>query len=276
MTTTAPSPARSQEHGSAVRRISALAKLEMTMLVRNKTALFNALTLGPLMVIVINSFQMPGMDDNRTGVVTTLMASLVVFALVFAGYYNLCTTAVARREELMLKRLTTGEVQRWEVLVAMAAPALFVIAAQVVLGGVAIALLVGAPSMVNPLLLVIGLLLGFTALAVLGYATATITRTVEAAQITTLLPLAVLMFLSGATFPFALMPDAMRTVAEMTPLGAANQLMTLGLSGTAADGSTYDFVQAFVAGLQPTIVLLAWIAIGGYLVQRMMPWEPRR
>ncbi|WP_156250159.1 ABC transporter permease [Pseudactinotalea terrae] len=276
MTTTATSPAPAQERGSALRRITALARLELTMLIRNKTALFNALTLGPLMVVVINSFQMPGMDSDRTGVVTTLVASLVVFALVFAGYYNLCTTAVARREELMLKRLTIGEVQRWEVLVAMAAPALFVILAQVLLGGVAISVLVGAPAMVNPLLVVLGLLLGFTALAALGYATATITRTVEAAQITTLLPLAVLIFFSGSTFPFALMPDGLRTAAELTPLAAANQLMTLGLSGTAADGSTYDFVQAFVAGLQPTIVLLAWIAIGGYLVQRMMPWEPRR
>lgn len=276
MATTAPSPTRTHEQGSAVGRVLALAKLEMTLLIRNKTALFNALTLGPLMVILINSFQMPGMDTNRTAVVTNLMAALVVFAIVFAGYYNLCTTAVARREELMLKRLTTGEVQRWEVLTAMAVPALSIIVAQVILGGVAIAVLVGMPTMVNPVLLVLGLVLGFSGLAVLGYATAIITRTVEAAQITTLLPLAVLMFLSGSTFPFALMPDPMRTIAELTPLAAANQLMTLGLSGTASDGGTHDFAQTFVAGLLPTIVLLAWIAIGGYLVQKKMPWEPRR
>lgn len=276
MTTTAPSPSQSQEHGSGFGRVIALAKLEMTMLIRNKTALFNALALGPLMVVLINSFQIPGMDTDRLSVVTNLVASLVVFAIVFAGYYNLCTTAVARREELMLKRLTTGELQRWEVLTAMAAPALFVILAQVLLGGVAIAVLIGMPTVVNPVLLVLGLVLGFAALAVLGYATAIITRTVEAAQITTLLPLAVLMFLSGATLPLQLMPDALRTVAELTPLAAANQLMTLGLSGTAADGSTVDFVQSFVSGLQPTIVLLAWTAIGGYLVQKKMPWEPRR
>ncbi|GAB2599662.1 ABC transporter permease [Pseudactinotalea suaedae] len=276
MTATTLSPARPSEGGSAVRRVVALAKLEMTMLVRNKTALFNALALGPLMVVLINSFQMPGMNENRSAFVASLLGSLVVFAIVFAGYYNLCTTAVARREELMLKRLTVGELRRWEVLTAMAAPSLSVILAQVVLGAVAVTLLVGAPTVVNPLLMLLGLLLGFGALAVLGYATAIITRTVEAAQITTLLPLAVLIFFSGATFPFALMPDALRTVAELTPLAATNELMTLGLTGTTADGGTLDFVQSFVGGLQPTIVLLAWIAIGGYLVQRMMPWEPRR
>lgn len=275
-TTTAAAGPVSHERGSAPSRVLALASLELRLLVRNKTALFNALTLGPLMVILINSFQMPGMAENRTAVVTGLVASLVVFAIVFAGYYNLCTTAVARREEHMLKRLTTGEVRRWEVLTAMAAPALFVIVAQVLLGGLAITALLGAPSLVNPLLVVLGLLLGFAALAVLGYATAIITRTVEAAQITTLLPLAVLMFFSGSTFPLGLMPDPMRHLAELTPLAAANQLITIGLSGATSDGRVLDFGQSFVGALVPTLVLLAWTGLGGYLVQRLMPWEPRR
>lgn len=260
---------------SVRRRVTALARLELTMLLRNRTALFNALALGPLMVLVVSSFSMPESGDGVT-FVTRLMGSLVVFALAFAGYYNLCTTAVARREELMLKRLTTGELMRGEVLVAMAVPSLTVILGQVVLGGIAIAVLVGAPTLVNPVLLLVGLVLGFAALAVLGYATAIITRTVEAAQITTLLPLGALMLFSGALLPLTLMPDPMRLVAERTPLAAVNQLFTLGLSGTTSDGETVDLAQSFVAGLAPTIVLLAWITLGSFLVLRKLPWEPRR
>lgn len=272
--TTATAPVTT-ETGSAVGRVIALARLELTMLIRNKTALFNALALGPLMVLFISSITLSTATD-RSATVAALVGSLVVFALVFAAYYNLCTTAVARREELMLKRLTTGELSRAEVLIAMAVPAFAVILAQVVLGGVAIVVLVGAPAMVNPVLPVIGLLLGFVALAVLGYATATITRTVEAAQITTLLPLSVLILLSGSTFPFAMMPEPMRVVAELTPLGAAFELMTLGLSGTAADGSVHDLAGSFGAALMPTAVLAVWVVAGAYLVQRVMPWEPRR
>lgn len=274
--TTATTPTRTTERGSAVGRVTALARLELTMLIRNKTALFNALALGPLMVLFISSFTLPGAGDDRSGFVASLMASLVVFGLVFAGYYNLCTTAVARREELMLKRLTTGELTKLEVLVAMAAPAFAVILAQVVLGGVAVVVLVGAPTMVNPLLPVVGLLLGFTALAALGYATAIITRTVEAAQVTTLLPLSVLIVLSGSTFPFAAMPDPMRVVAELTPLAAVYELLTLGLSGTTATGEVVDLAGSFAAALVPTAVLLVWIVAGGSVVRRMLPWEPRR
>lgn len=273
-TTTATTPL--SRRGAGLRRVTALARLELTLLIRNRTALFNALALGPLMALFISSISIPGAETDDSTYVATLLASLLVFALVFAGYYNLCTTAVARREELMLKRLTTGELTRLEVLVAMAVPALSVILAQIVLGGIAIAVLVGRLPLVNPLLPLLGMLLGFVSMAGLGYATAAVTRSVESAQVTTLLPLAVLMLLSGSTVPLQVMPDGLRTVAELTPLAATHQLMSLGLTGTAADGTVVDLASSFGAAVQPTLVLLAWVAIGGYLALTRMPWEPRR
>lgn len=273
-TAVTPVPASTWRDG--VRRVTALARLELRMLIRNRTALFNALALGPLMVLFVSSFQMGMMDAGGSQFAATLLGALVVFALVFACYYNLCTTAVARREELMLKRLTTGELRRGEVLVAMAAPAFAVILAQVVLGGVAVVLVIGVPAFTNPALALLGLLLGFAAMAALGYATAIITRTVEAAQITTLLPLGALIILSGATFPFALMPDTMRTVAELTPLGAVNALMSIGLAGTTIEGTAVTFANSFAAAVQPLLVLVGWTALGWYLVDKKLPWEPRR
>lgn len=261
---------------SSLSRIVALARLEMTMLVRNSTALFNALALGPLMVVLIGSFQLDQAGDDRVRLVTTLLGTLVVFALTFASYYNLCTTAVARREEYMLKRLTTGEVTRAEVLIATAVPPLAIILAQVVLGGVAVLVLVGTPSFVNPLLVVLGLLLGFVTLAVLGYATSIITRSVEAAQVTTLLPLSALIFLSGATLPMSMMPEPMRIAAELSPLGATFQLITLGISGTTSELEVLDLAGTFGAALLPVVVLAVWSAAGCYLIAKRMAWEPRR
>lgn len=275
-TTPARTPVAPVTRGSAWRRVVALGRLELTLLIRNRTALFNALALGPLMALFISSINIPGTDADQSVYVASILGSLVVFGLIFAAYYNLCTTAVARREELMLKRLTTGELTKVEVLVAMAVPAFSVILAQVVLGGIAVRVLIGEVSAVNLVLPVVGLLLGFAAMALLGYATAIVTRSVESAQVTTLIPLSVLMLLSGATVPLDVMPDALRTVAELTPLAAVNQLMTLGLSGMTADGATVDLASSFGAAVQPTLVLLAWAAIGGYVTLTRMPWEPRR
>ncbi len=258
------------------RRILALARLELTMLRRNKTALFNALMLGPLMVALISSFDLPGATADPAGRATSLLIALAVFSLVFASYYTLCTTAVARREELTLKRLITGDLTKPEVLVAISVPCFAVILGQVVVGALAIALLVGRPTAVNPVLAVLGLLLGFSALAVLGYATAIVTRTVEAAQITTLLPLGVLIALSGSMFPFALMNPGLRIVAELSPLGAVNALMHLGLSGTTPEGEVVDLAATFVEAVPPTVALVAWTLLGAILVARLLPWEPRR
>jgi ABC-2 type transport system permease protein len=277
MTSTTTTTGTAGTSGSGgVRRALALARLEMTMLLRNKTALFNGLALGPLMVLFINAVSLPTAGADPGSFAAQVLGSLVVFALVFAAYYNLCTTAVARREELMLKRLTTGELTRGEVLVATAIPALSVVLAQVVLGGAAAVMVLGAPPLVNPLLPLLGLLLGFAALAVLGYATAIVTRTVESAQITTLLPLAALLLLSGATFPLELMPDPMRLVAELTPLAAVGELVALGLPGVDGSGAAVDLGGSFVAAIQPVLVLLAWTGLGGALVRSRMPWEPRR
>ncbi len=149
--TTAPArPDLVEQRPSPARRVWALARLELTLLVRNRTALFNALALAPLTVLAVSSFLLPDAAEGRGAVAATLLGTLLVFALVFADYYNLCTTTVARREELMLKRLTTGELTRGEVLVAMSVPAFAVILAQVVLGAVAVAVLVEAPPLRNP------------------------------------------------------------------------------------------------------------------------------
>ena len=43
-------------------------------------------------------------------------------ALLFPGYYNLLSMFVTRRDELVLKRLRTGEVRDLELVTSMALP----------------------------------------------------------------------------------------------------------------------------------------------------------
>src|SRR5690606_38878847 len=76
--------------------------LLLPLLARNRPELFNALALAPLTVLAGSSFLLPDGAEGRGAVAATGLGTLLGFALVFAGYYNRCTTAVARREELML------------------------------------------------------------------------------------------------------------------------------------------------------------------------------
>ena len=76
------------------------------MLRRNPMALLTALGTPLVGVALLNAFPPDGaVPLPGAGVVVTVTA----FALLFPLYYNLVTTLVARREELVLKRLRSGE-----------------------------------------------------------------------------------------------------------------------------------------------------------------------
>ncbi|WP_425435676.1 hypothetical protein, partial [Lentzea kentuckyensis] len=82
-------------------RAVAVGQAELTLFWRNKTALFNSLALPLLLAPALMA------AANAEG--KPLIVGLIGFVLVMAVYYNLVTTFVARREELVLKRLRVGE-----------------------------------------------------------------------------------------------------------------------------------------------------------------------
>jgi len=63
----------------------------------------------------------------------------MAFALLSAVYCNLVTALVARREQLVLKRLRTGESTDPEILTGTAAPAIAIAWAQIAVAAVAAA-----------------------------------------------------------------------------------------------------------------------------------------
>ncbi|WP_154794858.1 ABC transporter permease [Occultella kanbiaonis] len=258
-------------------RTRALTRMEVTLLGRNKTTLFNAIALAPLMVLLLMGVIGDRTDGAGAGVFSgALLTTLVAFGLLFVAYYNLTTTAVARREELTLKRLTSGTSSRVEVLVAMSMPALIIVLAQAVLGLAAAAGVIEVPPLTNPILVVLALGLGFAMFAGLAYASSGLTKTVEAAQLTTLPVLMVTMLFSGLTLPLSLLPEPAQTLAELTPLFPVVTLLNLGLTGVTPDGGQVAFAGSFGQAVVPLIVLIAWTALGVLATRRWMRWEPRR
>ncbi|WP_406495962.1 ABC transporter permease [Streptomyces sp. NBC_00846] len=248
-------------------RLNALGRAELTLLARNRTAVFVAL-LVPLAMVVAMKSTLEQVDLGGTGltVAGAALSGGIGMVLMQVVYMNLVAAYVARREDLVLKRLRTGEITDREILAGTALPSVALALAQTVLvvlaGGAVFGL--GAPE--RPELLVAGLLLGVVLLTALAAATSAVTRTVQTAQITTLPLFLVSMMGSGLFVPLEILPDRVASVCELLPVTGVMTLVRAGwLGGADAHG-------LIGAGL----TALAWTVLAVFAVQRWFRWEPRR
>ncbi|MER5943990.1 ABC transporter permease [Streptomyces sp. NPDC001928] len=250
-----------------VRRMTALARAEVTLLGRSRGTLFAALFVPLLLPFSVRQAA-KGMDLAEAGLSlgTVVLPASIGFSLLYAVYATLVSVYTARREELVLKRLRTGELKDAEILAGAALPAVATgIAQSLVLAvGCAVLLDVGAPS--APHLAVLGLLLGLVLCASLAAVTASITRSVESAQVTTLPVVFLSMIFSGMFIPLEMLPDRVASVCELLPLTPAITLLRGGWTG---DLSAYEAIGAVLTGL-------AWTVLGVLAVRRWFRWEPRR
>ncbi|MEU6080044.1 ABC transporter permease [Streptomyces sp. NPDC047108] len=248
-------------------RLAALGRAELTLLVRNRTALFMAL-LMPVAMLWLIRLTVSGSRAAGTGTsaTETAMPGGIGVVLVLVVYANLVPAYVARREELVLKRLRTGEAKDLEILAGTALPSVSVALAQC-------ALLVGAGTLIldvtapkQPELLLAGVLLGSLLLVALAAVSSAVTRTVESAQLTVLPLMAVSFFGSGLFVPPDVMPERLSDVMRLMPLTPVVDLVRYGwLGGAGADEVLYALVRA-----------VAWTALSVFAVRRWFRWEPRR
>lgn len=197
---------------------------------------------------------------------TVILPSAVGFSLLFAVYSSLVSVYAARREELVLKRLRTGELRDAEILTGAAVPSVLIGLVQCLVLTAACAALMDVEAPEAPLLSVLGLLLGLAMWPVLAAITASFSRSVEGAQVAAMPLLLVSMVGSGTVVPFEVMPDRLATFCELLPL---SPVITLIRGGWAGNLSTYETLGAVATAL-------AWIVLSVFAVQKWFRWEPRR
>jgi ABC-2 type transport system permease protein len=260
------SPALSTLAPSA-RRLRALARAELALLGRNRGVVFTALVVPLALPFSVR----PALDQldlkkQGIGIGAAMLTAAIGFSLLFAVYTSLVNAYVARREELVLKRLRTGELSDTEILIGTALPAMAVGLAQALLlcAGCAVLLNAGAPE--APYLTLLGLVAGLVLSAALAALTASCTRSVESGQVTALPLVFVSMIGSGIMFPTEVMPEKLASVCELLPLSPAIRLVRAGWTGQL---SAYE-------ALGTLATALAWTLVAVFAVRRWFRWEPRR
>lgn len=242
---------------ASVRRVLGLARYEVLLLIRNKVMLINALVITPLMVAAFLSF----LGVNLIPADVVMLTS--TWGLMFVVYLNLTAIFVSRRDDRVFARMETGEASKWEGLVAAAVPSSVVMLLQLVIAGVVGMIAFDGPLFAEPVQAVIGLILAIGIFAGLAAATTAFTKTVEAAQITTMPILIGMILFSGVTFPAQLLPEIVQRIAAATPL---NALLALVVPG------------APVAGLPapPLAILALWAVAALLLARRYTAFAARR
>lgn len=261
--------------GSA-RRVRALATAEVRLLVRNRTAMFTALALPVLTVVALSSIGFGEETDLPLGAVVVTM--LTGFALLYVVYYNLVSAYVARREELVLKRLRVGELRDGEILAGTALPSIVVAGAQIVLTAAISAVAFGLDAPPNVPLALLAVAGGVVMFVLLAAASTAFTRNVEMAQVSTLPVLFLCMgslIFSGVVMPADSVPDRVSEIVRFIPLTPVVDLVQLGLTGQTRDGDTVGFGASWSEAVAPAAILVAWIAIGVWALRRWFRWEPR-
>lgn len=254
-------------------RLRAAAGAEARLLVRNRTAVFNSVLMPLLLVAAVPAL---GIGGGEVGLGPTLLTAAVVISLVYLTYYNLVTTYVARREDLVLQRMRTGELSDGEVLAATAVPTLLVTVGQLVVVTAGVVALGEWSAPVQPLLVVVGVLAGLVLMVLLAIASTGFTRTAESAQITTLPIVLVSSALSGMFFPLSTLPEWLSGIARFLPVTPVVDLLHLGFSGTTWEGEPIGDVSVWTWAVFPAGVLVAWIVVAAVLARRGFRWAPRR
>ncbi|GGS24016.1 ABC transporter permease [Streptomyces parvus] len=251
---------------ASLRRLNALARAELILLIRNRSAIFVALVLPIVMIFSIRaSLEQIDLAGTGLSVAGAALTGGIGIVLVQVVYMNLVTGYVTRREELVLKRLRTGEVTDREILISTALPSVALAVLQSVLLVVAGAIAFDLSAPKRPDLFLLGLLVGFVMMSALAAATSAVTRTVQTSQLTTLPLFFVSLFASGIFVPLDVFPDKLAAVFELLPLTGVMTLVRHGWLGGVEGG---DLVTAVVAAL-------AWTAFAVFAVRRWFRWDPR-
>lgn len=255
----------------SLRRTVSLARWNAVLLTRNRLALLYAVVL-PLLPLGL-------LLTGERGTITIGASSIVTMVLVvalFPVYYNVLSQFVSRRDELVLKRMRTGETRDAELLASIALPGA-VSALVLVVVAVPVAYALEQPLPVNPVLYAALAVLTVVMFVAFAYWTAAWTRSAEAAQLTSM-PIIIMASVGPLTATLPAMSDALREVLSLTPGAALSDVVRIGwfgLDGPGAEEATLSMAETWSQAAGPLLVLVAWTAVAVVLARRSMRWEPR-
>lgn len=232
-------------------RVLGLARGNARLMLRNPLTLaYGVIT--PLLPLGFVPF-----SAGKETAVAVAISTVLMVAWLLPVYYNILSIIVTRRDELVLKRLRTGEARDGDLLLSMCLPGIAISLLVAILAALVATVIGHAPG--SPATYLLAAVGGSVMCAALAVWTASWTRNAEAAQMTSLPVFMLLMVgLVGRG-----LPERAQEYVTLTPGGALDSLARLSW------GADIDASRA-------ATVVVVWTCLAIWTAQRSMRWEPRR
>ncbi|RDV45086.1 ABC transporter permease [Leifsonia sp. ku-ls] len=240
-----------------------LAGVETRLFFREPIVVFFALAFSPLLLVILGlipAMREPDPDLGGARLITLYMPIIVAMGIALFSLSGLSQLFAAYREKGVLRRMRTTPVKPVVMLGAqlLMATVLSLATMIVILAIGRLVFDVGLPQ--QPLAYLISYLLLALALFAIGLLVAALAPSSKSASAIGSLVFFPLAFFAGLWLPRANMNDVLRTISDLTPLGAGVQALQ--------DASAGHWPQ-----LVHLAVLLGWTILAGGLAARYFRWE---
>ncbi|MEV8092869.1 ABC transporter permease [Kitasatospora sp. NPDC085879] len=249
---------------------------------RNRRSTFIGFLLPVLLNLVVAA-PLRGKEIAGVSAAGYTTVGFIGLALV-TSFINLLNGLVARRDDLVLKRLRGTEVPATAIFAGqIGAGGAVVLLQVVVLGAVSVGWF-GTALPADPLLLLLVLAGGYLLFAVLAVALSGVTPSAEAAPMVATPVLLLCMFGSGVVAPLASLPEWLRPAAHVLPLAPVVEGLRTAWFGRGFGHETWggaplerlDLLHGWAHAAPSLLVIAAWVAAATVLGRRLFRWEPRR
>ncbi|MGL4743423.1 MAG: ABC transporter permease [Dermatophilaceae bacterium] len=248
-----------------LRQLGTLFRVEWRLFNRIKSNYIFVLVV-PLLLLLTMDFVQEQMDLGSVGLAAgpVLVSTAAGILLIFSLYMSITGLYVARREELVLKRLRTGEASDAVILTGGASMYAAITVVQIVAVSAVLSVMFEALPR-QPISAVVGLVIGMGLMITMAAATAALCRTIESVTVATLPAIFVLPMIAGVYIPHEVLPADLGEVLAFAPMSATVDLVR---SGWTAELATVDVIGR-------AAVDLVWTATFAWVAARRFRWEPR-
>lgn len=255
------------------RQLAALFRMELSLLLRNRAAtLLVAVLPLPIGFAWLRGYDVPAVGEPAA--VTQIAGLIGLIAVVFV-HHHLVTVYATRRQELVLKRLRAGLPSDRTILAGAASATVALLAGQVLLIGAYGIVVLGVPVPANPVPVLLALGLFAALMVTVSAVMSAVTRSSEAAMVTTFPTMALFLATPGLLVRFGALPGPVERIAWFGPVGPYAELVRNGWLGQDGTGAELSFAAGLLDALPGLAVMSGWVLLTWLLVKRYFRWEPR-